>query len=87
MDRRQFLAAMAVAGAAQASFAHAQDRAASGASATLKDAARDAWLWGLPLIEMAQQRSERSTEGVKVNTFQHQARIDFRERPVRHDAE
>ena len=72
MDRRQFLAAMAVAGAAQASFAHAQDRAASGASATLKDAARDAWLWGLPLIEMAQQRSERSTEGVKVNTFQHQ---------------
>jgi hypothetical protein len=41
MDRRQFLAAMAVAGAAQASFAHAQDRAASGASATLKDAARD----------------------------------------------
>lgn len=72
MDRRQFLTAMAVAGAAQASFARAQGGPASGTFATPKDAARDAWLWGLPLIEMAQQRSERSAEGVKINTFQHQ---------------
>jgi hypothetical protein len=35
-------------------------------------AARDAWLWGLPLIEMAQQRSARSAEGVKFNTLRHQ---------------
>jgi hypothetical protein len=72
MNRRQFLTTIAVAGAAQASLARAQSMATPGTSATLKDAARNAWLWGLPLIEMAQQRSERSAEGVKVNTFQHQ---------------
>jgi hypothetical protein len=72
MNRRQFLTTIAMAGAAQASLARAQSSPTPGTSATLKDAARDAWLWGLPLIEMAQQRSARNADGVKVNTFQHQ---------------
>lgn len=38
----------------------------------LRTAARDAWLWGLPLIEMAQQRSARAHEGVALNIYQHQ---------------
>lgn len=38
----------------------------------LRTAAGDAWLWGLPLIEMAQQRSARAREGVAPNIYQHQ---------------
>ncbi|MBT9471973.1 MAG: DUF1254 domain-containing protein [Pseudomonadota bacterium] len=50
MDRRLFLGgAMALAGAAKAS-------AASAASLSLADAAKLAWLYGLPLIEVAEVR-------------------------------
>lgn len=41
----------------------------------LRDAARDAWLWGLPLIEMAQQRNARIQEGTMPNEFQHKRRL------------
>jgi hypothetical protein len=38
----------------------------------LRAAAKEAWLWGVPLIEMAQQRSARAREGVAPNVYQHQ---------------
>lgn len=46
----------------------------------LRKAAQDAWLWGLPLIEMAQQRAARISEGVRPGEYQHQRKlIDARE--------
>ena len=38
----------------------------------LRVAAKEAWLWGVPLIETAQQRSARAREGVAPNVYQHQ---------------
>ena len=74
MDRRQFLAVTAAALASTRAYAEERSQAASQATAagSLRVAARNAWLWGLPLVEMAEQRAARSAEGVKVNTFQHQ---------------
>jgi len=69
MDRRQFLAVAAAALASTRACAEAQPL---GAPSTLRIAARNAWLWGLPLIETAEQRAARSADGVKINTFQHQ---------------
>ncbi len=74
MDRRQFISVTAGTLASTAIHAEARAQAASQstASVSLRVAARNAWIWGLPLIETAEQRSARSAEGVKVNTFQHQ---------------
>ena len=38
----------------------------------LRVAAKEAWLWGIPLIETAQQRAARAREGVAPNVYQHQ---------------
>lgn len=70
MTRRDFLAAATAAVAQASSSAAAQTPAAS--PSDLRAAARQAWLWGLPLIEFAQQRSARTSEGMKANTFKHQ---------------
>ncbi|GLR89490.1 DUF1254 domain-containing protein [Bradyrhizobium iriomotense] len=74
MERRQFLATMAAALVSTRVRAASRSETASEAAApaNLRVAARNAWLWGLPLIEMAEQRAARSADGVKVNTFQHQ---------------
>jgi hypothetical protein len=48
--------------------AGAQTPPAANSSPDFRAAARSAWIWGLPLIEMAQQRAA----GVKANVFQHQ---------------
>lgn len=69
MNRRQFVGLATIALAQLNGGARAQ---APGSASTLRIAARNAWLWGLPLVEMAQQRAARAAEGVKVNTFQHQ---------------
>ena len=50
--------------------ASAHGLAATGSD--LRAAACDAWIWGLPLIEMAEQRAARFGEGIKPNTFHHQ---------------
>jgi hypothetical protein len=39
---------------------------------SMRVAASNGWIWGLPLIEMAAQRAARFAEGIKPNTFQHQ---------------
>src|SRR5215468_10005016 len=70
MTRRDFLAAATAAVAQASSSAAAQTPAASPSG--LRAAARQAWLWGLPLIEFSQQRSARTSEGMKANTFKHQ---------------
>ena len=69
MNRRGFLAAASVAATGISAKAQADTAAAP---ASLRTAAADAWIWGLPLIEMAEQRALRFAEGVKPNTFQHQ---------------
>jgi hypothetical protein len=66
MNRRDFMAA-----GTAALFARAEAAQPPGAS-DLRLAARNAWLWGLPLIEMAEQRAARSAQGLKVNTLFHQ---------------
>jgi hypothetical protein len=66
MNRRDFMAA-----GTAALFAQAEAAEPAGAS-ELRLAARNAWLWGLPLIEMAEQRASRSAQGLKVNTLFHQ---------------
>ncbi|ODT88453.1 DUF1254 domain-containing protein [Phenylobacterium sp. SCN 70-31] len=68
MNRREILAALAVIGAIPAARAHA-------ASGDLRSAAREAWLYGLPLIEMATARA-RALAGPdavlkRLNTFGH----------------
>lgn len=50
----------------------AQTGPITGAIGDLRLAAANAWIWGLPLIEAAEQRAARFGEGVKPNTFQHQ---------------
>jgi hypothetical protein len=68
MDRRELLAAMAVIGMAPAARAFA-------AAGDLKAAAREAWLYGLPLIEMATTRARaitgQGTVAAGVNAFRH----------------
>jgi hypothetical protein len=41
----------------------------------LQAAAKTAWIWGLPLIETAQQRAARAREGVRVGEYQHQRKL------------
>ena len=73
MDRRQFLAFTAATVASTRAYAQGRSGVASPAApGNLRAAACDAWIWGLPLIELAQQRAARFAEGVKPNTFQHQ---------------
>lgn len=73
MDRRQFLATTTAALASTQVYAQARTEIASQATASssLRVAARNAWIWGLPLIENAEQRAARFAEGVKPNTFRH----------------
>jgi hypothetical protein len=69
MNRRDFL------GATTGALVHASSNADAqtmSSSTDLRTAARAAWIWGLPLIECAQQRSARAVQGVKANSFQHQ---------------
>src|SRR5262245_18067431 len=63
MDRRSFLAALA------ASTAVAPSRLM--AATDLKSAAREAWLFGLPLIEMAQTRARAFGNGARPNQLRH----------------
>jgi hypothetical protein len=74
LDRRQFLAATigTVASARAYAEAHSDVTSQAVAPGSLRVAACDAWIWGLPLIEMAEQRAARFADGVKPNTFQHQ---------------
>lgn len=74
MDRREFLAGAAatVAAIRLTSEARAQAAPATSTNSDLRLAAANAWIWGLPLIEAAEQRAARFAEGVKPNTFQHQ---------------
>ncbi len=61
MDRRSLLIAMAAAGVTPAS--------ALAAPQSLREAARLAWIYGLPLLEMARSRDETLARGTKVNTL------------------
>jgi hypothetical protein len=70
VTRRDFLGATTAAFVQVSSNASAQ--ATSPAPASLRTAARDAWIWGLPLIEFAQQRSARLAGGMTVNALMHQ---------------
>lgn len=75
MDRRQFLAATAATVAVTRLYSEARAETAqppAAARSALRIAAANAWIWGLPLIENAEQRAARFAEGVKPNTFQHQ---------------
>jgi hypothetical protein len=67
MHRREFLAALAAAAGAAAAPAWA------GEPLGLRDAAREAWLYCLPLIEMAQVRARTLAAGPggRVNVFNH----------------
>ncbi|MBK6613877.1 DUF1254 domain-containing protein [Ottowia sp.] len=73
MDRRQFVSATAGALASTGIYAQALAQVASQAAApaSLRVAARNAWIWGLPLIENAEQRAARFAEGLKPNSFRH----------------
>src|SRR5215469_5660332 len=63
MDRRQFIAAgIAFAASAEAPRAAPDD---------MRAAAREAWLYGLPLIETAAARSSAIGRGASINSFQH----------------
>lgn len=68
MTRRELLAALAVIGTIPAARAHA-------AAGDLRSAAREAWLYGLPLIEMATTRaralSGRGGTPAGLNRFGH----------------
>ena len=71
MNRRQFLAATAATVVSNQAYAETPPTWAAG-KGDLRTAACDAWIWGLPLIETAEQRAARFAESVKPNTFQHQ---------------
>ncbi|MBU1376347.1 MAG: DUF1254 domain-containing protein [Alphaproteobacteria bacterium] len=69
MNRRELLAAVAAIGMIPAARAHA-------AAGDLKSAAREAWLYGLPLIEMAAARARmlaggRGAQPAAINSFRH----------------
>lgn len=72
MNRREVLAALAVIGVVPAARAHA-------AAGDLRSAAREAWLYGLPLIEMATTRaralSGRGGQPAGLNRFGHTRRL------------
>jgi hypothetical protein len=72
LNRREVLAALAVIGAVPAARAHA-------AAGDLKSAAREAWLYGLPLIEMATTRaralSGRGGQPAGLNRFGHNRQL------------
>ena len=72
MNRRDFLGATTAAFVHVSSNADAQTPSSSTAPPELRAAAREAWIWGLPLIEFAQQRSARGAAGMKVNALRHQ---------------
>jgi hypothetical protein len=71
VNRRDFLGA-ATGALVQITSNAAAETAPSPAPASLRTAARDAWIWGLPLIEFAQQRAARTAAGIKVNALHHQ---------------
>lgn len=65
LQRREFLAVVAVMAASPASRAMA-------AAGDLRGAAREAWLYGLPLVEMAATRARAlSAPGARLNRFSH----------------
>jgi len=69
VNRRELLAAVAAIGMIPAARAHAQ-------AGDLRSAAREAWLYGLPLIEMAGARGRmlaggRGAQPAAVNSFRH----------------
>lgn len=67
MNRRDFMAI-----GTAALFTRAEAASQSAGTSDLRLAARNAWLWGLPLIETADQRAARSVQGLRVNTLHHQ---------------
>jgi len=64
MDRRRFLAGSAALAATAARAPVAVD--------DLRTAAREAWIYGLPLVEMAAARGRMMAAGASVNAFSHQ---------------
>lgn len=69
MNRRELLAALAVIATAPAARAFAQ-------TGDLKSAAREAWLYSLPLVEMATTRARNlALPGSQLNRFQHARRL------------
>lgn len=75
MNRRELLTALALTGVAGAL------PGAALADETLD--ARDLWLYGLPIIEMATTRARHLAGGLRLNTFRHARQLsDFRSRSV-----
>lgn len=75
MNRRELLAALALTGVAGAFPGRA--------FADETTDARDLWLYGLPIIEMATTRARHLAEGLRLNTFRHARQLsDFRSRSV-----
>lgn len=72
MDRRCFITTAVAAAGGVALNPFSPSAAYAATPDELRLAARNAWLWGMPLIEMAEQRAARSAEGAKVNAIQHQ---------------
>lgn len=68
MNRRELFTAIAAAGLAGAVFG---GREAFAVSEDPKTAARDLWLYGLPLVEMATTRSLHMKAGARVNRLAH----------------
>ncbi|MDP1737675.1 MAG: DUF1254 domain-containing protein [Caulobacter sp.] len=77
MNRRELLAALALA------LAGAAGALPGRAFADESTDARDLWLYGLPIIEMATTRARHLAGGLRLNTFQHARQLsDFRSRTV-----
>ena len=75
MNRRELLTALALTGVAGA--------LPGAAFADESTDARDLWLYGLPIIEMATTRARHLAGGLKLNTFRHARQLsDFRSRSV-----
>ena len=70
MRRREFLAGACATTASLGIGATPSMAAASLPS--LRAAATQAWIWGLPLVEMAAQRNASFADGTQPNTFKHQ---------------
>lgn len=66
MNRRELFLALAAAGIAPQALAQAV-----GAAASDPTAARDLWLYGLPIVEMATTRARHLKMGGKINVLQH----------------
>jgi hypothetical protein len=74
MDRRQVLAVAAATLVSTRAYPEVGSEVTSQrvAPGSLRVVATDAWIWGLPLVEMAEQRAARFADGEKPNTFKHQ---------------